>query len=147
MITESKNSIVDSFKDRCKKHNLKITPQRLVIYRELLKSIDHPSADAIFKKVRRSFPNISFDTVNRTLLTFSKIGMVHVVEGYGDPKRFDPKMDKHHHFRCIKCNNIIDFYNESYDKIKIPNELKKQFNVLSKKVVLEGTCNRCLKKK
>ncbi len=138
---------MDSFKDRCKKFNLKITPQRLAIYKELLKSKDHPSADAIFKKVRRTFPNISFDTVNRTLLTFSKVGMVHVVEGYGDPKRFDPKMDKHHHFRCIKCNTIIDFYNESYDKIKTPKEFEKQFNVLSKKVVLEGICDKCLGKR
>ena len=88
-------------------------------------------------------PNISFDTVNRTLLTFSKIGVVDIVEGYGDPKRFDPNTNNHNHFRCIKCNNIIDFYFKPYEAIKIPEAIAKQFTILNKKVVLEGICNKC----
>ena len=131
------------FRDKCKEHNLRITPQRTVIYKELHKSKDHPSADAVFRKARKVFPNISFDTVNRTVLTFAKIGLVNVVEGCGGPKRFDSDTESHHHLRCIKCNRIIDFHNKDYDSMEIPDEIKNKFTVLRKRVCIEGVCSKC----
>jgi Fur family peroxide stress response transcriptional regulator len=138
-----KKEMLDLFYQRSKEHGLKITPQRTTIYQELLKARDHPSADVIYRRLVKKIPNISFDTVNRTLLTFSKIGIANVVEGYGQPKRYDPDMDTHHHFRCIQCNNIIDFQNKAYDDITVPQEIQNQFTVLNKKVVLEGLCDKC----
>jgi Fur family peroxide stress response transcriptional regulator len=135
------------FRDACKKHHLKITPQRTTIYEELVKSKDHPSAVTIYKKVRKIFPDISFDTVNRTLITFSEIEIASVVEGYGQPKRFDSDTQPHHHFRCIKCNRIVDFHNRSFDRVKIPAEFQKRFNILRKRIVLEGICDKCSRKK
>lgn len=134
------------FRDKSKEHNLKTTPQRVVIYKELRKSKDHPSADMVFKKARKTFPNISFDTVNRTVLTFAKIGVVNIVEGYGDPKRFDPDIESHHHFRCIKCNNIKDFHSKAFDNLKVPEEIKKHFVVVRKRVCIEGVCGQCQKR-
>jgi Fur family peroxide stress response transcriptional regulator len=139
----AKNEMIDFFHRRSREHGLKITPQRTVIYEELLKAKDHPSADMIYKRIVKKIPNISFDTVNRTLLTFSKIGITNVVEGYGQAKRYDSDMDVHHHFRCIQCGSIIDFHNEEYDNITVPEEINKQFTVISKKVVLEGLCSKC----
>ena len=138
--------MMDIFYRISKENGLKITPQRTAIYQELLKAKDHPSADIIYRRLVKKIPNISFDTVNRTLATFSKIGIANVVEGYGQPKRYDPNIDTHHHFRCIQCNNIIDFHNKTYDAITVPQEIQKQFTVWNKKVVLEGLCNKCKKK-
>lgn len=135
------------FLDKCKEHNLKMTPQRLSIYKELSKSKDHPHADVIFRKVRKTFPSISFDTVNRTVLTFAKIGLVNIVEGYGDPKRFDPNTDSHHHFRCMQCNKIKDFHSKAFDDLRVPEEIKRQFVVLRKRVCVEGLCEQCQKAK
>jgi Fur family transcriptional regulator, peroxide stress response regulator len=138
-----KNDKLAMFYQQAKNNGLKMTPQRAAIYQELLKAKDHPSADMIYKRIVKKIPNISFDTVNRTLLTFSRIGITNIVEGYGQPKRYDPDMDTHHHFRCIQCNSIIDFHNENYDNIAVPEEISKQFTVLNKKIVLEGFCNKC----
>jgi Fur family peroxide stress response transcriptional regulator len=143
MIENSIESSMEIFRKMCEGHNLKITPQRTVIYKELLKAKDHPSADMLYKRVRRNLPNISFDTVYRTLLSFSDIGIVDVIEGYGEPKRFDPDTRCHHHFRCLKCGNITDFQSELYDNIEIPQELRREFNVMKKRVVLEGICKFC----
>ena len=137
---------MDFFRKKCKKHNLKVTPQRIVIYKELLKSKDHPNTDVLFKRVKNIIPDISLDTVNRTLLTFSKIGIVNIVEGNGEPRRFDPNIKNHHHFRCIKCNAIIDFDYKLYDNIEVPEKINKKFVVRNKKVLLEGYCNKCRKK-
>ncbi len=132
-----------SFKSICREHGLRITPQRVAIYEELVASPDHPSAMSIFKKVREYYLNISLDTVNRTLLTFQRIGLAQVVECSGDPKRFDPNLEPHHHFRCIDCGEIIDFHNEFYDALEIPDEIKDKCVVLEKKVHLAGFCNQC----
>jgi Fur family transcriptional regulator, peroxide stress response regulator len=140
-----KNEMLNIFYKRTKKNGLKITPQRTAIYQELLKARDHPSADIIYKRIVQKIPNISFDTVNRTLLTFAKIGITNIVEGYGQPKRYDPDMNNHHHFRCIQCNSIIDFYSKKYDNIAVPEDIKKRFTVINKKVVLEGLCDKCRK--
>jgi len=135
--------LMERFKEKCKAHNLKVTPQRTMIYRELLKSSNHPNSDSMFKKIRGIYPNISFDTVNRTLLTFSRIGIVNIVEGYGDPKRFDPNVKSHHHFRCLKCSEITDVFHEYFDKIEIPKEISENFSILNKKIILEGICKSC----
>ena len=134
------------FTDKCKEHNLKITPQRIFIYKELIKSKNHPSADTVFKAIKKEFPNISFDTVNRTLLTFSEIGLVELVEGHGSPRRFDSNLENHHHLFCIKCGKIIDFNDEEYDKLKIPETIDKEFRVIQKRVILNGFCSECNKK-
>ena len=134
---------MDTFYRLAREHGLKITPQRAAIYQELLKAKDHPTADVIYKRIVKKIPNISFDTVNRTLLTFYKIRMVNVVEGYGQPKRYDPDLNVHHHFRCIQCNSIIDFQNKNYDRLTVPEEINRQVTVINKKVVLEGLCSKC----
>lgn len=140
------DSGMERLKNKCMEHNLRITPQRTEIYRELLKAKDHPSADVLYKRVRGQLPNISFDTVYRTLLSFFEIGIVDIVEGYGDPKRFDPDTQNHHHCRCVRCGNITDFYSELYNNIEIPGEIKKEFNVTKKRMLLEGICKNCIGK-
>ena len=139
--------MIELFRTKCEQHKLRVTPQRLVIYEELVKSKDHPSADVIFKRTRKLFPNISFDTVYRTLLTFTEIGLVRLVEGYGEAKRFDPDLDSHHHLRCIKCNTIIDFHEKAYDKLPVPPNIEQQFEIINKRVVLEGICKNCIVKR
>ena len=128
-----------------RRRHIKLRFQKTIIYQELLKAKDHPTTDDIYKRIVKKIPNISFDTVNRTLLTFSKIGLTNVVEGYGQAKRYDPDVDIHHHFRCIQCGSIIDFHNKEFDNITVPEEINKQFTVISKKVVLEGLCSKCRK--
>jgi len=138
--------IVEYFREKCHRHDLKVTPQRQAIFEALHKSRIHPTADQIFNIVRKQYPSISFDTVNRTLLTFAAIGLAHVVEGYGNSRHFDPNMDPHHHAHCIKCGSILDFYNSDFDRLEIPEEVRKKFRVLNKKVVISGLCRKCQKK-
>ncbi len=103
----------------------------------------HPTADAIYQIVKGEYPNISFDTVNRTLLTFAEIGIVDIVEIFGGAKRFDSKVTTHHHLHCIRCGNVFDFYCRAYDNLKVPEEVCEQFQVVSKRVVLKGVCKTC----
>jgi Fur family peroxide stress response transcriptional regulator len=134
---------VQRFIATCRQNNLKVTPQRVAIYRALIRSDQHPTADMMFQAVQREFPSISFDTVNRTLLTFAGLGVVDVVEVFGGPKRFDPNVDDHHHMHCMACGQIIDFQHASYARLEVPAEIARTFRVLSKRVVLKGLCAAC----
>jgi len=131
------------FAGQCRQAGLKVTPQRIAIYRELLKTSEHPSAEMLYEKVKKVFPSISLDTINRTLLTLNEIGAAFTVEGSGDARRFDGGLRKHQHFKCVKCKRIIDFHHKPFDNIKLPAEIRKKFKVLRKTVYLEGICDLC----
>ena len=137
----------ERFKQICKENGIKLTPQRLIIYEELINTDEHPSTDMLYQRVKETFPTISFDTVNRTLLTFHDIGVAGLVEGTGNPKRFDGNLDRHHHFQCMKCKKIVDIYDETYDNIQLSAEIQDTLNILKRTVHLEGICNECRQKK
>ena len=137
---------IDQFVVHCKKFGLKITPQRCAVYRELVRSKSHPTADEMYQIIKKEIPNISYDTVNRTLMTFAEIGLVDIVKTKEGSRRFDAILDNHHHFYCVSCGKIIDFQNEIYDNFKIPDDIQNEFTVFSKRIVLSGICKKCGKK-
>ncbi|MBD3246747.1 MAG: transcriptional repressor [Candidatus Omnitrophica bacterium] len=143
MRLEKSQDFTQLFSQKCAEHGLKITPQRSAVCAELMKAKDHPTADAVYKRVREKLPNISFDTVYRTLLLFTELGIISLVEGYGEQKRFEPNLHQHHHFRCVKCRKIFDFESDTYDQIAVPKEARNYGTVIHKRVVLEGVCARC----
>lgn len=140
-----RESALALFRKACHEHGLRITPQRTAVYTRLAQAEDHPNAESLHRRIMEQFPNISLDTVNRTLLTLTRIGLASVVEGGGDPKRFDPDIELHHHARCVECGKILDFYHEEYDNLGVPREIREKMNVIGKRVVIEGLCNGCRK--
>lgn len=138
---------MDYFIKKCRESSLKVTPQRIAIYKVILGDKSHPSADDVYKKIVKKYPTISFDTVNRTLISFLKIGLLGNVEGSGNSKRYDSFTHNHHHIHCIKCGNIVDFESREFDKIKIPSSFLKKNKILNKKVVFEVICEKCSKLK
>jgi Fur family peroxide stress response transcriptional regulator len=137
------NTLLQDFIEKCQAHNLKVTPQRMAIYRELRDSTAHPTVDAMFQIIKKEFPNISYDTVSRTLLTFADIGIVDLVEVYGGAKRFDPNVTTHHHLHCVSCGKILDFHNDEFNDLEIPDHVHQDFTVLTSRVVLKGICEQC----
>ena len=138
--------VLDAYRRLSKEHGLRVTPQRTAIFRELLKAKDHPTADAVYRRIVKTIPNVSFDTVNRTLATFAAIGLIKLVEGFGQARRFDPDGSAHHHFHCLECKKIIDFDEPAFDRISIPASLSRRFAVRARRVVLEGLCEDCQKR-
>ncbi len=143
MEEEYTQGLVEQFMQRCRGYGLKVTPQRLAIYRKLLASSEHPSADAVYKKIVQKYPTMSFDTVNRTLLTFADIGVIDTVESHSGAKRYDTDIAPHHHLHCIRCGAIIDFCDSDLDAIAIPERIIRNFTVLGKRVIIRGICPQC----
>lgn len=136
------NHRMAAFEQQCRTSGLRVTPQRMAIYRELIATNEHPSAEWVYRRVRATYPSISLDTVNRTLLLLAEMGAASIVEGGGDAKRFDGGDECHQHFRCMRCRRIVDFHHVPFDNIEVPQAISR-FKVLKKSVYFEGICDSC----
>lgn len=144
-LSDRLNDALLAFRGKCRENGLKVTPQRVAVYQALVESSDHPSAENVFRSVREVLPNISMDTVNRTLLTLQKIGAAITVEGSGDAKRYDGHLEDHQHFKCLRCKKIVDIFDETFDDIHSPSILT-GYTILRKTVYFEGICGECKSK-
>lgn len=131
------------FEDVCRRTKLRATPQRLEVFRELARSSDHPSAEAVHKRVRERLPTITLDTVYRTLATLEKSGLVVRVSVVGSSARFEANTEHHHHFVCRECGFILDVYSERLDRVMSDSELPKGYHIDWAQVELRGTCPKC----
>jgi len=88
---------VARFRLSARDRGLKLTPQRLEIFREVASSLDHPDAETVYYAVRARLPMISLDTVYRTLWMLSDLGLISTLGVRRKSVRFDANPRKHHH--------------------------------------------------
>jgi len=133
------------FKAACREAGLRLTHQRLEIYRELADSSDHPSAELLYERLNKKIPTLSLDTVYRTLATFNLHSLIHKVETVESQARFEVIYERHHHLICSQCREIIDFHWPSLDEVTIPKKVRSWGKIGSRNVVVYGVCKKCLK--
>jgi Fur family ferric uptake transcriptional regulator len=122
-----------------------MTRQRRVILEELKKMDSHPTADEVFQVVRRRLPRMSLGTVYRNLETMSRSGIIKKLEISGSARRFDAKLDTHHHVRCVKCGKIEDLPAEPFSIIEIVSDKISNYEIIDHFLELVGICPDCRK--
>lgn len=135
---------IKNLKSICDDVGLKLTHQRMEIFKELISSNHHPSAEVIHKRLQKTLPTIAIDTVYRTLATFHDLGVVKKLHIMNERTLFDINLDKHHHFICTRCKAVEDLYWEEFDNIELPKTMKHIGHTKSRHLELHGLCNRCL---
>jgi Fur family peroxide stress response transcriptional regulator len=120
---------------------IKRTPQRLAILRYLEGNRDHPSAEEIYRDIKRDFPTMSFATVYNTLEALRAHGQV--IQLSIDPKRrrYDPDTTMHHHLICRRCSRIVDIHID-FD-ISLPEEFNKGYSLIGSHIEFYGICPEC----
>jgi Fur family peroxide stress response transcriptional regulator len=131
-------------RELCDQAGIKLTPQRLEIFKEVLSHKDHPSAELIFKKLRKRLPTISLDTVYRTLATFDELGIIKRLNLSNARTLFDVNLDQHHHFICMRCKRVEDIYWPDFDKSNLPESISDLGSIQARHLELHGICNQCL---
>ncbi|HTY45495.1 MAG TPA: Fur family transcriptional regulator [Patescibacteria group bacterium] len=91
-----------------KKNRIRITQQRLLVYRLLEGSRAHPTAEHIYARLKKENPSISLATVYTILELFRTKRLVREVRIKPDRRCFDPVIEPHHHFLCRACGAIFD---------------------------------------
>ncbi|MBN1574769.1 MAG: transcriptional repressor [Deltaproteobacteria bacterium] len=138
---------LDDFKKTITQAGFKLTPQRIEIFKEVIKSKDHPDAMTVYKKVSVKMPNISLDSVYRSLWLFIDLGLITTFGNSCDRLRFDRNMDPHHHFICRNCGTILDFDNDDFSHLEIPENVESMGSVENIHVEMRGVCSLCLQKR
>jgi len=133
-----------SFEQACKTAGLKLTHQRLEIFRELARAKDHPAAETLYKRLQKRIPTISLDTVYRTLASLEKHDLIHRVNTTESQARFEADTGQHHHLVCTRCKEIIDFHWQGFDQSALPDDLRSWGRLTRRNVTLHGVCRKCL---
>jgi Fur family peroxide stress response transcriptional regulator len=136
-----------SFKDVARKAGVKLTHQRLEIFREVASSTEHPVVEAVFRAVQERIPTVSLDTVYRTLWMLEDLGLLTTLGPRRGAVRFDANLGKHHHFVCIRCGLTRDFEDAAFDALPIPGAVKQYGDIVDARVELRGVCGECSKAK
>ena len=137
---------VDRFKSESRAAGVKLTHQRLEVFREVAASLEHPDANAIFREVRRRVPTVSLDTVYRTLWLLDDLGLVRTLGPRRESVRFDANLEHHHHNVCVQCGLARDFESVELDALRLPEAVKKLGSISGTHVEVRGTCERCLRR-
>jgi Fur family transcriptional regulator, peroxide stress response regulator len=148
-MASSKKKILEklaAFESACRKAGLRLTHQRLEVYRELAIADDHPTAEILYQRLRRNMPTISLDTVYRTLATFESHGLIGKVDTVESQARFEATGIRHHHIICRKCREIMDFQWRQIDDAALPDEISQWGRIDNRNVVVYGVCGSCLEK-
>lgn len=140
------NERLESFLLKAREAGIRVTPQRLEIFKIVASSENHPGAEEVRVKLGRNYPMISLDTVYRTLRLLEELGLVSAVGPHHETLRFDANTRPHHHFTCLRCGLIKDFEDTRLDRIGIPAATQEFGQPQDLRVDVRGICNACLKR-
>ena len=100
----------EAFVHLLKKHDLKVTPQRLEILNFLASHPVHPTADEIYKTLKHNNPSLSKTTVYNSIDVLNKHDLITILTISGKEQRYDFTHTPHQHFLCTRCGRIIDIH-------------------------------------
>lgn len=128
--------------DLFRAHGLKVTPQRVAVFRALDANTVHPTAEAVHEAVTAVLPSVSLRTVYQVLHDLESMGELQQLDLGTGATRFDPNIDAHHHLVCSRCGKARDLYAD-FGAVEVPPGAEQGFVVDAAEVVFRGICSDC----
>lgn len=127
-----------------RKAGLKITLPRLKVLEILEHSKQrHLSAEDVYKALLEMGEEIGLATVYRVLTQFEGAGLVSRLNIDGGHAVFELEDGEHHdHLFCVKCNRIIEFYDEVIEERQREIAKVNGFEMTDHSLYIYGICNR-----
>lgn len=85
---------------------VRVTPQRALLWRALVESGGHYTAEGLWAKVRGSLPGLELSTVYRSLEALRGAGLVAESRLPAGPRVFEARPAPHPHMVCDVCGRI-----------------------------------------
>lgn len=135
---------MERFKSVCRDRGIKLTHQRVEIFREVAQTADHPGAEQVYERVRTRIPTVSLDTVYRTIWLLKDLGLVVTLGRAHGYTRFDANLHDHHHFVCNHCGFTRDICSDELGTLSFPADLDNLGRAEIAHVELRGVCHECM---
>lgn len=134
---------LEALSQACQAAGIPATSQRKTVLTAVLDLGTHPTADDVFAHLEEDGQQISRATVFRTLETLAELGLIAKTCHPGRGVRYCRENIQHHHLVCLRCDAMMDFLDESYDALPIPDTSKLGFRVMETRVQIRGVCRSC----
>ena len=124
----------------------KYSRQRELVYRAVMESSEHPTAEAVYQKVRCDCPDISLGTVYRNLGRLAECGAIRRIGVPEGSDHFDGTLREHYHLFCTSCGCVCDVDLPELEGLQQVVEQRTGFAVTGHDLILRGLCEDCRKK-
>ena len=124
---------------------LRSTRQRDIILDFFLSTRQHVSVEELYLKIKASHPGIGHATVYRTLKLFTEAGLAREILLHDGQTRYEHVSagEHHDHLVCTGCNAIIEFEDETIEKLQKEIAVLHGFTIKSHKLEIYGLCAAC----
>lgn len=129
------------FEKLCRARGIRVTAQRLAVYRALAADLAHPTAESVYTRLSKQLPGLSQATIYRTLQFFESENLIRKVSSPGSIGRFDANVDPHQHLVCRVCGSLEDVSVPELISAVIPKI--SGFTVEELDIRLVGRCETC----
>ena len=129
------------FEKLCRARGIRVTAQRLAVYRALAEDLAHPTAESVYTRLSKQLPGLSQATIYRTLQFFESQSLIRKVSSPGSIGRFDANVDPHQHLVCRVCGSLEDVSVPELHSAVIPKV--SGFTVEELDIRLVGRCGAC----
>jgi len=131
--------IIDIFREK----KLKLTPQRLAVYKYLMNTTEHPSAETVYTAIQPEYPTMSLATVYKALKTLVEVNLIQEINVGEGNFRYDGNVNSHPHIRCINCKKVEDISSLDLNYLNEDANKHTDFKVLFSQVYFYGICKEC----
>lgn len=118
------------------------TRQKALIV-EAVHALPHPTAAAVFDRVRSQLPSISLGTVYRVLSRMAEEGYLLRVHFAGGEDVFDHTIHPHCHIRCRVCGKVCDVEPQEQPPLCVQVIDDSPFIVEGSHLEFTGICHLC----
>ncbi len=137
------NAQCNDFVAQCRSRGVRLTTQRLAVYRALTGDTTHPMADTVYEKIHRTMPSLSLSTVYRILESLESEKLIRRVSTQDGIARFDANLHPHQHLICRVCGRMTDFEEASLSRLRLPRIRSAGFLAEELDIRIVGTCRNC----
>jgi Fur family transcriptional regulator, peroxide stress response regulator len=122
------------------------TRQRDKIYKVLMKTRTHPSADWVYKQLKEEMPELSLGTVYRNLRILKEQGKIQELPCGRNCDRYDADISNHYHLVCENCGAVDDVDMPEQKGINAEAEKRNSCTIKGHRIVFFGLCKECKNK-
>lgn len=124
---------------------LKLTPQRIAVYKFLKSTKEHPSAEVIYKALQPTYPTMSLATIYKALKTLVQVELIIELNVGEGNFRYDGNMNPHPHIQCMSCGRVDDIEGICFSNVNEDVKQYTDYEVLASKIYFYGLCKDCQK--
>lgn len=133
------NNLTGIFREK----KLKLTPQRIAVYKFLKSTKEHPSAETIYKALQPEYPTMSLATVYKALKTLVEVDLVKEINVGEGNFRYDGNVNPHPHIQCLDCGKVDDIEGISFSDLNDTARNYTDYDIVDNKIYFYGICSCC----